>query len=86
MYIDENPYSINDGWFVCSLNTPTTWWDIPASYHDKAGSLSFGDGHAEIKKWTDNSVLNLKAAPAPSVYFDLTSGDLEWLRLRTTSH
>lgn len=86
MYIDENPYSINDGWFVCSLNTPTTWWDIPASYHDKAGGLSFADGHAEIKQWTDSSVLNLKSAPSPSVYFDLNSGDLEWLRTRTSSH
>jgi prepilin-type N-terminal cleavage/methylation domain-containing protein len=86
MYIDENPYSINDGWFVCSLNTPTTWWDIPASYHDKAGGLSFGDGHAEIKTWRDSSVLNLKSAPNPSVYFDLTAGDLEWLRVRTSSH
>jgi prepilin-type N-terminal cleavage/methylation domain-containing protein len=86
MFIDENPYSINDGWFVCSLNTPTTWWDIPASYHDKAGGLSFCDGHAEIKKWTDSSVLHLKSVPAPSVYFDLNSGDLGWLRARTTSH
>jgi prepilin-type N-terminal cleavage/methylation domain-containing protein len=86
MFIDENPYSINDGWFVCSLNTPTTWWDIPASYHDKAGGLSFGDGHAEIKKWTDSSVLKLASTPSPSVYFDPNSTDLTWLRTRTTSH
>jgi prepilin-type processing-associated H-X9-DG protein len=86
MFIDENPYSINDGWFVCSLNTPTTWWDIPASYHDKAGGLSFCDGHAEIKTWKDSSVLRLHSAPAPSVYFDLTSDDLGWLRVRTSSH
>ncbi|HWD91527.1 MAG TPA: prepilin-type N-terminal cleavage/methylation domain-containing protein [Verrucomicrobiae bacterium] len=86
MYIDENPYSINDGWFVCSLNTPTTWWDVPASYHDKAGGLSFCDGHAEIKTWRDASVLRLHSAPSPSVYFDLTSDDLSWLRTRTASH
>jgi prepilin-type processing-associated H-X9-DG protein len=86
MFIDENPYSINDGWFVCSLNTPTTWWDIPASYHDKAGGLSFADGHAEVKTWKDSAVLNLKSAPSPSVYFDLAAGDLAWLRERTSSH
>jgi prepilin-type N-terminal cleavage/methylation domain-containing protein len=86
MYLDENPYSINDGWFVCSLNTPTEWWDIPASYHDRAGGLSFCDGHAEMRMWTDSSVLNLKSEPSPDVYFDPTSGDLEWLRTRTSSH
>jgi prepilin-type N-terminal cleavage/methylation domain-containing protein len=88
MFIDENPYSINDGWFVCSLNTPTTWWDVPASYHDHAGDLSFGDGHAEIKVWTDSAVLKFKSLPPrpTNIYFDPTSGDLAWLRTRTTSH
>lgn len=86
MYIDENPYSINDGWFVCSLNTPTTWWDVPASYHDRAGGLSFADGHTEIKPWKDSSVLNLRSTPNPSVYFDPKSDDLGWLRERTSCH
>ena len=27
--------------------------DVPASYHNGAGGLSFADGHAEIHKWLD---------------------------------
>jgi prepilin-type processing-associated H-X9-DG protein len=27
--------------------------DVPASYHNGAGGLSFVDGHAEIKRWLD---------------------------------
>jgi len=27
--------------------------DLPASYHNGAGGLSFVDGHAEIKRWRD---------------------------------
>jgi len=27
--------------------------DVPASYHNGAGGLSFADGHAEIHKWMD---------------------------------
>jgi len=27
--------------------------DLPASYHNKAGGLSFADGHAEIHRWLD---------------------------------
>jgi len=27
--------------------------DLPASYHNRAGGLSFVDGHAEVKRWRD---------------------------------
>ena len=27
--------------------------DMPASYHNGAGGLSFADGHAEIRRWRD---------------------------------
>jgi len=27
--------------------------DYPASYHNRAGGLSFADGHSEIKRWVD---------------------------------
>ena len=86
VFIDENPYSINDGWFCCSLNTPTFWWDAPASYHDKAGGLSFADGHSEIKVWKDSALLRLNHTPSPSFLRDPNSDDLEWLRQRTTSN
>ena len=80
--IDENPLSINDGWFVCDPNNKNTWPDVPASYHNGAGGLSFADGHSEIKKWRDKTVLNLSA---PGAAKDSTSTDLEWLQERTTS-
>jgi hypothetical protein len=86
VFLDENPWSINDGWFVCSLNTPTLWWDMPASYHDNAGGLSFADGHSEIKVWKDSVLLHLNHAPSPSILRDPNSGDLAWLRVRTTSN
>ncbi|MEY2429974.1 MAG: hypothetical protein QOJ40_2859 [Verrucomicrobiota bacterium] len=80
--IDENPLSINDGWFVCDPNDKNTWPDVPASYHNGAGGLSFADGHAEIKKWRDQTVLHLSA---PGSARDPTSNDLQWLQDRTTS-
>jgi prepilin-type processing-associated H-X9-DG protein len=57
VFIDENPRSINDGSFVC-LPGVNQWIDCPASYHNNAGGLAFADGHATIKKWTDNAVLH----------------------------
>jgi len=79
--IDENPKIINDGWFLVRMNTTSQWRDVPASYHNRAGSLSFSDGHAEIKRWTDTGLLN---APAVSMRKDPASSDLNWLQERTT--
>jgi prepilin-type N-terminal cleavage/methylation domain-containing protein/prepilin-type processing-associated H-X9-DG protein len=60
VFIDENPSSINDGAFICDPEypTPNAWIDYPASYHNGAGGIAFGDGHAEIHKWRDPAVLN----------------------------
>jgi prepilin-type N-terminal cleavage/methylation domain-containing protein/prepilin-type processing-associated H-X9-DG protein len=86
VFIDENPFSINDGMFVCDPNV-AGWVDIPASYHNGAGGLSFADGHAEIKKWRDGTVLNNTTtgnssgtAPSPAS----NTSDLNWLQQHST--
>jgi len=83
--IDENPDSINDGWFVVNVRpgNPVTlqWVDYPASYHNNAGGLSFADGHAEIRKWKDQTVLKV---PAGNPRTASSNGDLQWLSARTT--
>ena len=79
--IDENPGSINDGWFVCDINSGS-WVDVPASYHNKACGLSFADGHAEIRRWHDTYLLS---APSYGVPMDPRfPADLAWLKERST--
>ena len=84
--IEENPDSINDGWFVVNVTkgNPSTlqWVDYPASYHNNAGGLSFADGHAEIRKWRDKTVLKV---PAGATRSTSSAGDLTWLSERTTA-
>jgi prepilin-type N-terminal cleavage/methylation domain-containing protein/prepilin-type processing-associated H-X9-DG protein len=82
VFIDENPNSINDGWFACDPNKPLLWYDIPASYHNNAGGLSFADGHAEIKKWRDANVLKATSVNQPK---DPNASDLQWLQERSTA-
>jgi prepilin-type N-terminal cleavage/methylation domain-containing protein/prepilin-type processing-associated H-X9-DG protein len=82
VFIDENPNTINDGWFVADPNKPNLWYDCPASYHNNAGGLSFADGHAEIKKWRD---ANLIKATANNVPRDPGADDLSWLTSRSTA-
>ena len=58
VFIDEHPDSINFGDFAVAMNdgvAPTRIYmiDVPASYHNGAGGLSFADGHAEVHKWID---------------------------------
>ncbi|HSY44048.1 MAG TPA: prepilin-type N-terminal cleavage/methylation domain-containing protein [Candidatus Acidoferrum sp.] len=82
LFIDENPNSINDGWFVCDPNNNQLWYDIPASYHIHAGGLSYADGHAEIHVWQDPNVL---AATGNNMARDPVCSDLSWLQLRSSS-
>jgi prepilin-type N-terminal cleavage/methylation domain-containing protein len=83
--IDENPVSINDGWFCCDPSqTATSWIDKPATYHDHAGGLAFADGHGEIKKWTDQNLINYTGPPLTGVNKDPNSDDLHWLGQRTS--
>jgi len=82
--IDENPSTINDGWFAEDPGAYLkTWVDMPACYHNNAGGLSFADGHGEIKKWKDTKVLAQNNPPFTPQ--DSNTTDLQWLLERTTS-
>ncbi|HVU08494.1 MAG TPA: prepilin-type N-terminal cleavage/methylation domain-containing protein [Verrucomicrobiae bacterium] len=83
VFIDENPYSINDGWFVADPGQPTVWVDKPATYHNNSGSLSFADGHCEIHRWRDGNLIGFKGAANLSVASP-DPGDLGWLLQRAT--
>ncbi|MBN9691378.1 MAG: type II secretion system protein [Verrucomicrobia bacterium] len=59
VFIDEHPDSLNFGDFAVSMNdgAPASAIyiiDYPASSHNRAGGLSFGDGHAEVHRWVDS--------------------------------
>jgi len=87
--LDEREESINDAYFVVTMNQRGAGCflvDYPASYHNGAGGLNFGDGHSEIHKWRDprttpqhrdniNILLNV---PSPN------NADIAWLQERST--
>jgi prepilin-type N-terminal cleavage/methylation domain-containing protein/prepilin-type processing-associated H-X9-DG protein len=79
--VDENPVSINDGWFV--HESMTGFVDYPASYHNNAGGLSFADGHSEIKKWKSPAIQTF-GKPRTRTNATLDRNDATWLYLRTT--
>jgi len=84
VFTEENPASINDGYWAQDLDTPTDWVDSPAVYHINACSLSYAEGHAEVRKWTDKSVLAGDFNEAAGFPCDPTSPDLAWVQARVT--
>jgi prepilin-type N-terminal cleavage/methylation domain-containing protein/prepilin-type processing-associated H-X9-DG protein len=84
--IDEHADSIDNGFFMVPMGQSSNWGDTPASYHGSSGVLSFADGHAEIKTWTD---INIKNRPVTKTQVkDLPAtpnSDLLWMEARTTS-
>ncbi len=79
--LDENPTSINDGWFVCDPAN-ANYVDIPATYHNGANGLAYADSHSEIKRWRDPAILarNATIGVAPRD----RGVDLKWLKDRST--
>jgi prepilin-type processing-associated H-X9-DG protein len=56
VFADEEPPSINDGFFGVFI-TGDTWWDVPATWHSRGCNFSFADGHAEHWRWVDPRTL-----------------------------
>ncbi len=78
---DESPGTIDDCYGVvdpsAAYQSSKLMVNSPASYHNRAGGLSFADGHAEIRKWFGPGVFQ-------GVYNAVGGRDYDWLAERTT--
>ena len=86
--LDERQDSINDGFLVVQMtgftgspNGVEEIVDYPASYHNQAAGLGFGDGHSEIHKWVTKAMLN---PPEIAVTTTPNSPDVFWLQYHST--
>lgn len=86
VFLDEHCDTLNDGFFVNRLDE-SAWGNLPGSYHNGAGNLTFADGHAESHRWVvastvqpphKNVVRGNKISATPTTDFD-------WLKARTSS-
>ena len=78
---DENPGTVDDCYGVVDVSaayqSSKLMVNSPASYHNRAGGLSFADGHSEIKRWYGPGVFEGK-------YNSVGGRDYDWLAERTT--
>jgi len=78
VFLDEHPDSINDGWWITTVNNnqngltvpATVWEDNPSSLHNRACGFSFADGHSEIHKWLNAATVQ----PVRYIYLNGTIG------------
>jgi len=95
---EEHPDSINDAGLAVQIATTTIggdFIDFPSNLHGGAGSFSFADGHAEIKKWLGPILGRAKFVqngPETAAFPNGTVGgnrgdlnDLNWLQARTSA-
>jgi len=92
LLLDMREDSIDIGNFAVDMRgwpdqpSRTGFYDYPASYHNRAGGLSFADGHAETKRWLDNRTMPplVKGGLVPDMLLSPNNKDVVWLQERTT--
>jgi prepilin-type N-terminal cleavage/methylation domain-containing protein len=47
VHLDENVATLDDGWFLVTMNDSQPFANLPASRHQNGYGLDFADGHAE---------------------------------------
>ena len=64
VFIDDREEAINDAWFAVDMTgysppAPSAYQivDYPADRHNRAGNLSFVDGHVETWRWQDRRTM-----------------------------
>ena len=80
LFIDEHEDTISAG--VFREQRPgdfNTWNSLPASRHNGAGTLSYVDGHVEVRKWQDPQTLVPVARQNRHVTFQTNNLDRKWL-------
>ncbi len=80
VFVDENPFEIDDGFMLVLIDKKGAWGNVPASYHNGACGLSFADGHAEIHKWRDPDTLAKQPPETPT-----GPTDVPWLQARASA-
>jgi type II secretory pathway pseudopilin PulG len=89
VFIDEREDSINDGWFAVDMvnqGSQAQLVDIPAAYHNRASTLSFADGHSQLRKWLDPRTMPaiIRGVPVLHRQYCPNNPDVQWLQSHTT--
>ncbi len=83
VFIEEHPDTINDGYFVNTLDQ-IKWGNLPASFHNDSANMSWADGHVERHRWLPNTVRPPVKGGAGGGFAPSPATDYLWLRDHTS--
>jgi prepilin-type N-terminal cleavage/methylation domain-containing protein/prepilin-type processing-associated H-X9-DG protein len=83
VFIEEHPDTINDGYFVNTLDR-TKWGNLPASFHDRAANLSWADGHVERHRWLADTARSPVKGGVGGGFVPSPDTDYVWLKEHTS--
>jgi prepilin-type N-terminal cleavage/methylation domain-containing protein len=72
--MDEHEGSIDDGWFLVTMDDLEPFASYPAVRHERAYCLNFADGHAETYHLRDPDTSNLPTEVRPN--------NTDWIKLK----
>jgi prepilin-type processing-associated H-X9-DG protein len=82
VFLEEHPDSLNDPAFFAPYST--AWIDLPAAHHRGAATFTFGDGHAELRRWASpTTLMPVRVGPFTTPIVRPGDPDIAWLRART---
>ncbi len=84
VFLDEHPDTLNDGFFMNRLDVDK-WGNLPGSHHNRAGNLSFADGHIETHRWAvPDTIRPAIKGGAGGGFPAVPPTDYQWVRERTS--
>jgi prepilin-type N-terminal cleavage/methylation domain-containing protein/prepilin-type processing-associated H-X9-DG protein len=92
VFLDMRQDSIDMGNFGTDMagwpDQPASYgfFDLPGSYHGRAGGFSFADGHAEIHSWQDNRTMPplVPEGEVNDMFASPNNPDVAWLQQHAT--
>jgi type II secretory pathway pseudopilin PulG len=91
VFLDMRPDSVDMANFAVNMagwpDLPLlhTFWDLPAFGHQRAGGLTFADGHSELRRWRDSRTMPaLGSGSINDIFRSPDNPDIAWLQDHAT--
>jgi len=88
VFIDEHAATLDDGWFLVTMNDSQPFASLPATRHQDAYALNFADGHAEAYRLRSplTQIPEFQAnAIAPPLSQDISATNTDWIKLKSVT-
>ncbi len=86
VFLDERSDSIDDGYFAVNMDKAASQpVNYPGTFHNRAGGVTFADGHGEIHRWLDpRTTVDFQKGKKREFTASANNVDLAWLQERAT--